>query len=163
MPTPHKTITLTVLGGSPSLTDGPGVPGCADTAGGIDRPPEDIRRAMIVVRPDDDTRDLYRRLLDSITRLAGGAAADADRLAGQIFHDLRRTARADAANHNWTMAHIFDGPSSDPYAPRLSRLRLVDAPTRLMRIRQRLRLTTDQVHKPFRRVRSAARIPVCLS
>lgn len=147
MRTPQKTITLTVLGGDPSLTDAVRLFGRVSEIRGNDRRLADIRRAMIVIRAGDDTKDLHRRLLDSITRLAGGAAADADRLAGQILRDLRRTPRADAAHRGWTLAHIYDGPASDPYAPRLSRLRLVDAPTRggvRGRVGQRLRRSTGR-------------------
>ena len=146
------------------MTDETGGLACADVVCGMDRRLADIRRAMIVIRPGDDTNDLHRRLRNSITRLAGGAAADAGRLAGRIVRDLRRTPEAEVAHRAWTLAHIFDGPRSDPYAPRLSRLRLIDAPTGLKRIRQRLRRSTNNdAYQQVTPGSSAARNPVCLS
>lgn len=139
MQTLQKTIILTVLGADPSLNDGPKISHSPGVVCETDRRLADIRRGMIVVRTGDDTRDLHRRLTDSIIRLAGGAAADAGLLAGKILAELRRASWSDTPIRAWTLAHIWDGPRNDPYAPRLSRLRLVDTPTRRRRVGQRLR------------------------
>jgi hypothetical protein len=139
MRTLQKTIILTVLGADPSLSDVPELSHNPGVVCGTDRRLADIRRGMIVVRTGDDTRDLHRRLTDSIIRLAGGAAADAGLLAGKILAELRRASWSDTTHRAWTLAHIWDGPRNDPYAPRLSRLRLVDTPTRRRRVGQRLR------------------------
>lgn len=171
MRTPYRTITLTVLGGDPSLTDVVRVPGRAAGVKGPGVRAMKTRRALLVIRPEDDAHGLIRRLRDSITRLAGGAAADAGRLAGQIVNDLHRTAPTDAAYRGWTLTHIFDGPYGDPYAPRLSRLKLIDTPARRGRVGdyvrgrvgQRLRRANGQPQEHLTRIGSGRRSPACLS
>lgn len=92
------------------------------------RPSE--RRVVLLVRFDEGLQGLRRRLSDSLVRLAGAQVLDCERLVERMVDELQHDRAGDVAEWCWTLAHVSDGTTWDPYRPRLAKLALIDAPRR---------------------------------
>lgn len=94
----------------------------------------DMRRAMVLVRPNDPPAHLHGRLTDSVMRLGGGAVVQISNVIDAILLDLQLTdprTNPHAGTHHrrhWTLKAAWDDPFADPYDRRAVRMHLVREP-----------------------------------